>query len=234
MSGAADEQTVGQERFGEVVSSLRRRLSKVEEENAQLQNRVDELEEENQRLEEKVINNSQHAGKERAKLGARIATLEDSNIDELAGQLAEEKEHRGREVAKLRRHLAALEDEINVSVTDADLMGDDKITRVLRHGVSDVVDGKIWPVHNRARDILANIGEWGTRQNDANGARFYITAAEAKSRLRDKRDESLQSNEVRRAFEKIEEWGGDSPRHVLASNSDGKNRLVISLEESNA
>jgi hypothetical protein len=151
--------------------------------------------------------------------------------DQLEQRLQEEQQTRGREDAKLRRRLAAVAEQADVDVTDADLMADDKIKRVLAHGPEDVTD-QVSSVDRRARDLLLNLPTWGTTMSDKKGRRVTITGPDARKNLETYRDESLQSTQIGRVFKRIESWGAESPRHVAADFSGTPNRLVVSLEES--
>lgn len=153
----------------------------------------------------------------------------ESEVDTLGDKLDDETHNRGVQDAKLRRRIEAVADKAGVDLTESDLLGDDKIVRVLKHGAEDVVD-RAFPVHFRAQAILRNLGEWGRLASDSNGRRHLLATSEAKQRLKDKRDESLNSKEVHRAFRKIVEWGEDSPRTVTTTKRHGERYLIVQLE----
>jgi hypothetical protein len=155
----------------------------------------------------------------------------DERFGAVRDDISTERDQRGREDAKLRRRVAAVAEKAGVDVTDADLLGDDKIQRVLKHGVDDVEESPTITAY-RARDLLENISSWGRTIDDANGTRVAVTSPTARDRFADARDEELRTSQVKRVFRKIEEWGSSSPRHVDADCSGETNRLVISLEDS--
>lgn len=234
------------------------RLARIEQRLDAYEDRIDELEAENEQLREELHEERQARS---ALIDAAVNDPDEADLGEIfiagvpAGSMLEgvidstgsleekiedvkesvtdEMENRGQQDARLQRRITALAEKADVELTDSDVLGDDKIRRVMKHGAGDVVE-RVYPVHNRAADVLRNIDEWGELQTDANGRRFTLTSDQARSRLKDKRDKDLTPTEVKRVFEKIEKWGADSPRHVKAvlsgTTGDGKNRLVIGLE----
>ncbi|WP_277552323.1 hypothetical protein [Halobaculum limi] len=133
---------------------------------------------------------------------------------------------------RLRRILESVADSVGIDTDDAlGGAGEDTLTRLLRYGPSDITD-RVYAVHNRARDLLSHIGEWGHTVKDAYGRRVTITAAVVKEKLSLKRGEQLTSTEVRRIFEKLEALAADSPREVRADTGGrSPNRLLIRLPE---
>jgi len=247
MSGAADEQSVSQERFGEALSRIRRRLSKLEED-------VAEAEAERDQLQDQVDGYQQHVelkcdDPENATLGdvwvagLPVGTIIDNavtrgkraeaKVDDTVSEseLRDEQVERSQTDAQLRQRIKKVAEKADVTVTDTDIMGDDRIQTVIDDGPEAIVDGRLSPVHERAADLLLKVDEWGKRVSDANGRRFVIKTGEAKSRLNDYRNESLQSVEVGRVFDKIDSWAADSPRDVTIDKApDGQRRMTITVE----
>jgi len=153
----------------------------------------------------------------------------EAEVSELEDQIDEEQQNRGQQDAKLRRRIAALAEKAGIEIHESDILGDDKITRVLKHGVDDV-ESKPGTTDYRAQDVLRKIGKWGQKANDAHGKRILITSPTVVDRLADYRGEQLATSQVKRVFEKIEEWGADSPRSVSADFSGDVNKLKIELE----
>lgn len=172
---------------------------------------------------------------------AQLELDEESFFDEILAladqvvrkeELKSEQQTRTQKVSTLNRKIDILARECGVDLSDSRIRGEDKIKQVLIHGPGEV-ESTVYPAHERARDILANAGDWGSIVDDANGKRFTIGIGEARSRLKDKRDEELQSVEVRRAFEKVLDWAGD-PRHAkLTKNGDGENQLTLFIDGGN-
>ena len=111
------------------------------------------------------------------------------------------------------------------------MIGDDKITRVMRDG-PQAVESTVYPVHERACEVLRNVDRWGTRTTDKFGDRFVLNSPTVAERLQDRLDEQLTTTEIKRVFAKIESWGRDSPRRVSKNLSGAVNKLLISLEDS--
>jgi len=153
----------------------------------------------------------------------------ENDLSEVEEQIRDEEENRGQQDAKLRRRIAALAEKTGVEIHESDILGDDKITRVLKHGVDDV-ESKPGTTDYRAQDVLRKIGKWGQTADDAHGKRILITSPTVVDRLDDYRDEQLATSQVKRIFEKIEEWGADSPRSVSADFSGDVNKLMIELD----
>lgn len=246
MSEAA-EQSISHERFGEVISGLRRRVSQLEEDTAQLEKEKDELQDKVDSYEQFVEIRAESAddavledvwiaglpvGKILAKTDERsreaVARCDDGVDEE---DFRDEQVMRSQEDTKLRRRINALAEKADVELTDSDLMGDDKISTVMHDGPEAVVDGTPSKVHERAADLLLKIDEWGDRVSDTNGRRFVIKTGTAKDRLSDYRNETLQSVQVGRVFDKIEAWANSSPRDVTVDQApDGQRRITVTVE----
>lgn len=159
-----------------------------------------------------------------------IERYDQTAINELQTTISDECDRLAAEDAKLRRELNLLAEAVDAEVTEADVVGDDKIIRVMRNG-PEAVETTVSPVDRRAAAVLRNIDRWGQLTSDAYGDRFVVTAGEAKDRLQDARNESLASVQIKRVFEKLEAWGADSPRTVQADCSGEQNRLVIEITD---
>ena len=136
------------------------------------------------------------------------------------------------DTTRIRRIVESVADSVGIDTEDA-LGGaeEDTLTRLMKYGPSDITD-RVYAVHNRARDLLSHIGEWGRTTNDVYGKRITITAPVVKEKLSLKRGEQLTSTEVRRIFEKLEALAADSPREVRADTGGrSQNRLLLRLPE---
>jgi uncharacterized protein YoxC len=236
MSSESDVEAVDGDRdeIMRQLAAMRQRMTTLEETVEAKNERIDELEEQNTQLEDDIQWLKENSAKERAQLNQRVHSVE-QDISEVRGcpeAVREERDTRAREDAQLRRRMAALAEKAGVEVTDADLLGDDKIKRVITHGVDDV-ESRPTTTHQRAGTLLERLPEWGTTMSDKKGRRVAITAPEVRERMKDVRGENLQTSQVNRVFEQIVEWTGDSPRHASFDTSRETNRLVLSLEEVN-
>ena len=164
---------------------------------------------------------------------AKIESREDA-LDEAADirqDLVNEQKARSRADGTLERQIQTLADEVDVDLKDADVAGEDKIVRLMKYGPDDITD-RVYPVHERARDVLAHAGEWGNKAQDAYGARIGLRATRVRKHLESHRNENLQSKQVRDVFEKIVELAEDSPRKVRMEKShDGVNQLILYLTD---
>jgi chromosome segregation ATPase len=208
-------------------AELRQRITTLEETVESKNERIDELQQE-------LREQNQRSARERAQIRQRITSVEEDvdTVEDVPEDLRDERDTRGREDAKLRRRIAAVAEKAGVDVTDADLLGDDKIQRVVTHGVDDV-ESSPTTTHYRAATLLERLPEWGTKMADKKGRRVAITAPEVRSRMEDARDEKLQTSQVNRVFKQIVTWAADSPRYASFDTSRETNRLVLSLEEVN-
>lgn len=150
-------------------------------------------------------------------------------LGNIQDQISEERDKRGQEIAMVRRRIGAVADEAGVKIDNADLMGDDKIRRAMRDG-ADAVESSVYASYKRAVLLLRNINDVGTHTGDKMGERFTVDTPSAKEFFRTRNDEKLKSSQIKRIFEKIDEWGADSPRQVNTDFGGSKNKLVIYLE----
>jgi len=151
-------------------------------------------------------------------------------IFDLQDDIVEEQKQRSIVESRLRKEINCVADKAGVDVTDSDMIGDDKITRVMRDG-PQAVESTVYPVHERACEVLRNIDRWGTRATDKFGDRFVLNSPMVAERLQDRRDEQLTTTEIKRVFAKIEAWSQDSPRRVSKDFDGNINKLLISLED---
>jgi hypothetical protein len=155
----------------------------------------------------------------------------DETLEEVQERLQQEQKTRTHHDSLIERKVACIADECEIDLSDTAIAGEDKIKRLLKHGPDDITD-RVYPVHHRARDTLSHAADWGTSTQDSFGERITLKGPKVRRQLELKRDESLQSKQVRDVFEKIEELGQDSPRTVTAkTGGDGVNKLTIYLEE---
>lgn len=163
-------------------------------------------------------------------LDDRVHELEDSSCV-TEDHLRDEQIQRSQEDSKLRQRINKVAEKGDIDIADSDLIGDDKIQTAISDGAEAVVGNRVFPVHERAVDLLQHIGEWGDAVSDKRGKRFLLTTGEARGRLNDLRGENLQSTEVIRVFDKIEEWAASSPRKVTVGESqDGQRRIEVMVE----
>lgn len=156
-------------------------------------------------------------------------TLEDA--EELRQDIINEQKARSRADGAIERQVQTLADEVGVDIKDTDVAGEDKIGRLMKHGPEDITD-RVYPVHERARDVLNHANEWGQNASDSFGARIGLRSTRVRENLELKRNEKLQPKQVRDVFEKIVELAEDSPRKVRMQKShDGVNQLVIYLTD---
>lgn len=244
MSTEADAQS--NEAVMREIAQLKQRVTALEEENEQKDERIAELEREleNERqTRENLI--STPADDENVEPGgvfiagkpifnmfdSRFREIESygDDIDELGQKIRKEQEKRGSDDAYLQKQLTAIAEKAGVEVQDSDIMGDDKIRRAMKNGAADV-ESNPNDTDERAVALLRNIDRWGKGVSDKNGKRFVLTAPEVMERFEDARDENLQTVQVNRVFDKIEEWSQDSPRHVATDYSGNTNRLAVFIE----
>lgn len=151
--------------------------------------------------------------------------------EELRQDLINEQKVRSRSDATIERKVQALAKEVDVDLQDADVAGEDKIVRLLKHGPEDITD-RVYTVHERARDVLEHAGDWGQKAQDSFGARITLRSTDVRENLELKRNEDLQPKQIRDVFEKIADLAQDSPRKVRVGKSqDGVNQLVIYLTD---
>ncbi len=155
---------------------------------------------------------------------------ESGPIANLEADIVEEQKQRSIVESRLRKEINCVADKAGVDVTDSDVVGDDKITRVMRDG-PQAVESTVYPVHERACEVLRNIDRWGTRTTDKFGDRFVLKSPTVAERLQDRRNEQLTTTEIKRVFSKIESWSQDSPRRVSKDFDGAVNKLLISLED---
>ena len=106
--------------------------------------------------------------------------------------------------------------------------GDDKIAKVVKDGVASV-ESKIYGKHERAELVLQNLADWGTVKKDANGAAVLLHAGRVKDRLETARNESLQSTQVKRVLDQIDDWADDSTRYSRVKKKNGVWRLKLGV-----
>lgn len=135
-----------------------------------------------------------------------------------------------RDLARVRRQLTHLSEETEVDLLDS-IPGDDKIAKTVKDGIATVVTGEVTATYDRTELVLQNLEEWGTARHDANGAYIYLTAPAIQEKLEIARNESLQTNQVKRVLRKIVDLADDSPRHAKLRKTDsGTWRLKLSMK----
>lgn len=133
------------------------------------------------------------------------------------------------EFAQLRRQLTHVSEETGVDLLNA-IPGDDKVAKVVKDGVGSVVDGRIHTTHERAEKLLQNLEDWAAIRRDDQRVYAIYTSAVARDKLETARNESLQTTQVKRAFEKIAGWTDSSPRFCrIDKNKKGRWRLRLGV-----
>jgi uncharacterized protein YukE len=237
----------------ERVDSMESRIAELEAENEDLRSEVDQQQALLEAVRKGMSRNaatlfgdadSEHSDKQEqfierhgAIVDQLMPSVDGGVLEELRSDLRDRLHGLGSEFAgqygKLRRRLVAVEEETGVDIDEADVIAEDRIRTVLKHGPEEVEGGSASAKHHRATDVLRNVNDWGNRiRNDGYGDRFVLDASKVKQHLNDKRDETLQSVQVTRAFEAIVEWAKDSDRDVtMKRGSRGdSHKLRIQLE----
>ncbi len=155
----------------------------------------------------------------------------DAPLQQIKAQLEDEQKMRSRSIALLRKEFENLVSELDVEFDDEEVIEDDKIARVRKVGLEDLVDGRITASEERAEQLLQDLDEVGDVGRAPIGLRIRISSPEAREYFAEHHDEDLNSVQVRRVFEQIEEWGGASPRSVTVRKSDGTNTLHLGLRD---
>lgn len=174
-------------------------------------------------------------------LNDRVGSL-DTTMSELAGQadaiddvqaeLRAEQQTRSQADSQIRARLTLVQDAIDADVDESRLVEQDKLARIIKNGVQDVVSSPS-ARQERAEDILLRMSDWGTRQSDQNGDRVVFYAKDVRDHMRDRYGTStIQSTQVQRAFDALVEFAADSPRRVKKRKNDGRVQLVVFEPES--
>ena len=124
-----------------------------------------------------------------------------------------------RDLARVRRQLNYISEETNVDLLGS-VPGDDKIAKAVKDGIATVVTGQVTATYDRVEFVLQNLENWGTTRRDANGAYIYLTAPAIKEKLEIARNESLQTNQIKRVLRKIVDLADDSPRCAKLRKTD--------------
>ena len=150
-----------------------------------------------------------------------------------------EERTRVKEDSKIRRRLSHVEDELDISPPEAiqtaetsvDTKHLSKLERFIRHGPAAVTDGRVYPVHERAREIALNLANWGTTINDAFGRRIRLCSVKdrLKTHLEAAFDRSFQWGEVYRAMEKLDDLAEGSQLSLKQGNRD-EGKYVLELK----
>jgi len=162
----------------------------------------------------------------------QLAELSDGEtLQDLREDVVAEQKTRSKQDTHLERKINELADELDVEMLNQKVSSGDKIQRLILNG-PDAITDRVYPVHERAREVLLNAGDWGTRNNDQFGKRITMRSPVVREKLELSRNESLQSKQVRDVFEKIVEIAEDSPRKAhLGKTDNGVWRLRIHLQQ---
>jgi hypothetical protein len=156
-----------------------------------------------------------------------------TTIADVQEAVRQEQITRSREDGRLGRQIQQLAGEVDVDLEDLSSDEIDKIARLGNNGPSDVVDGRITGVHERAYDLVRNFGEWSSPTKENGRQMFEISWPDAREKLSLLRNESLQTSQVRRVFEKVEELAVNSPRSVRIEHTDSSKANRFQMELTN-
>ncbi|MFC7079207.1 hypothetical protein [Halorussus caseinilyticus] len=169
--------------------------------------------------------------KERTQQIARAKADVRDDVAELHDTVVSEQQTRSRADARLKHRVNEVADTAGVEISDEDLIGKDKLVRLVRNGPEDVTD-RIYPVHERARALLEHADDWGRVVSDANGYRVVYTAPDARPFLNAYFGRTFKSSEIKRVFEKIRGLAETSPRTVRKDKTrKGEHVLTVELTE---
>ncbi|WP_143423198.1 hypothetical protein [Halegenticoccus soli] len=173
-------------------------------------------------------------------LSKRVDDLEAADPEQLTKDLRQEQITRTKADAQIRARLSQCEDDLGIQKPDAlstEQGGEDaqhlsKLERFIRHGAEAVVD-RVYPVHERAREIALHFGEWGTKISDANGKRVRLCSKKdkLKTHLEAVFGQRFQWVEVYRAIEKLAELAHGSPLWCRRGQK-GEGKYVLELRMS--
>lgn len=173
-------------------------------------------------------------------MGFLVDHLDDTDVegelDDLKRQLRDQREQRGNDLARLRRRVHHLADELDIDVSDSAVTGDDKITQLLKHGPEAVSNNpQEHTTLQRGRAVLSHATDWGEETADGHfGHRITFYGPTVKEKLELHRNENLQSTQIKRVFERLEELAADSPRKATYSKSaDGNHQFKIHIDTDN-
>ncbi|WP_327054026.1 hypothetical protein [Halomicrococcus gelatinilyticus] len=209
-----------------LVADLRDRVSQLEDSVAEQRARLDGLAAElsGERDDREAAIRDEQIQRTQIVQNAKDDLRED--IEALRSDLVDEQKTRSRADALVEKRVTHLADELDVAVDDA-VAAEDKLVRLLRRGPDDVVD-RVYPVHERARELLVHATVWGSLVADENGRRLVFVAPEVKPYLAARFDRTFSTSEVERVFTKLVDLGADSPRRVRKDKSrDGYHRLLV-------
>jgi DNA repair exonuclease SbcCD ATPase subunit len=134
------------------------------------------------------------------------------------------------EFAQIRRQLTHVAEETGVELLHA-IPGDDTIAKVVNDGVASVVAGRVGVTDERAEKLLQNLDSWVALRRDDHRTYATITASTAKEKLETARNESLQTTQIKRVFDRIAtDWAASSPRYAkVDKNKRGQWRLRLGV-----
>ncbi|WP_363463398.1 peptide ABC transporter ATPase [Halogeometricum borinquense] len=240
------------DRFDDLESTLNdleSRLDDLEAENERLHReldakneRIEELEDDHEWLRNYVLD-LEHAilGEwlssellahlDHESIGDAVLSLSDSvetsQIDAIREKQITNHQSVKRDIARIKRQVTHLADETDIELLDS-VPGDDKVAKVVKDGVASV-ESKVYGKHERAELVLQNLADWGTVKTDANGSAVLLHAGNVKERLETARNESLQSTQVKRVLDQIDDWTDDSTRYSKVKKTNGVWRLKLGI-----
>lgn len=209
-----------------VVADLCTCVARLEEKLVEQDTRIDALEDElaaerevrAEAIRDEQIQRTQIVQNAKSDLQDEISTLREDLVDE--------QKTRSRSDALIEKRVTHLTDELDTDVDDVAIAGD-KLVRLLRRGPDDIAD-RVYPVHERARELLIHAADWGSVVSDENGRRLVFLAPDVKPYLEARFDRTFSTSEVERVFVKLAEIAEDSPRRVRKGKSrQGYHRLLV-------
>lgn len=209
-----------------IVVDLCTRVARLEAELAEKNTRIDALEDElaaERETRAEAIRNEQI---QRTQIVQKAKSDLQDEISALREDLVDEQKTRSRSDALIEKRVTHLADELDTDVDDI-AIAEDKLVRLLRRGPDDIAD-RVYPVHERARELLIHATDWGSVVNDENGRRLVFLAPDVKPYLEARFDRTFSTSEVERVFGKLAEIAEDSPRRVRKDKSrQGYHRLLV-------
>jgi len=194
-----------------IVNDLQGRVDDLEDETKRLRERVREKDQRIDDLEEQLEESIEQQASDRAQMIGSVR----EDVDDIEEQIEDEHQTRARSEAKLRKRVSHLGAKAGVEIDEQALSANDKLVRLVRHGPEDVVTN---PRKNaeRARDLLREIdnSDYAHTAQTKQGPVAVFKSTTVRPLLEERYDMDLNSSQIDRIFEKIEEIGAASPRRV--------------------
>jgi len=213
----------------------------------QLEDTIEELRHENQELRDELAREEQRRQEaiqeQEIKRSQMLDALlgsgwggEDSwtvrdEIAELRDEVRAERQTRAHSYSLLRQRISHTAERAGVSIDADALAAQDKLVRLVRQGAEAVVSTP-YEVHRRARTLLLKITNRNWRNiTKIDGTRVVeYLAPDVQPLLTEHEGNTIQSNQIARTFDKVDEMAADSSRIVKFDKKDmGDGRKVHRL-----